>query len=335
MDGDESTDELERNLSYCITVHSLNKIPIPVAELQGVYVTASIGSSQLRLPAAATVAKDDPYPQEDVVFTCASSDLGFELQQKGNSVQVSRVVVGSAAERCGLCVGHILSDVNGEGTPRSVDTVLSKLDGGEETTLSFVAPPIHEFSKIIYEQQLLFPPGATVGQNTMTFVVYREQNGKEDEKMAEMVLPISREADSETNMWMAWPMACLMSTSWNSFDIAEELVSMTLNVFVKGIGMSIVDSDPMELLYVSLNKLQMSVLLNENGKKSVEVKLNSCQLDNQLLGTKYPVLFGSPIDLQSMNWLHFSAIIQPHPSVLYLQYCSLLVQVGMETEMDV
>ena len=99
--------------------------------------------------------------------------------------------------------------------------------------------------------------------------------------------------------------------------------------------MSIVDSDPMELLYVSLNKLQMSVLLNENGKKSVEVKLNSCQLDNQLLGTKYPVLFGSPIDLQSMNWLHFSAIIQPHPSVLYLQYCSLLVQVGMETEMDV
>ena len=335
MDADESTDELERNLSYCVTVHSLNKIPFPVEELQNVYVTASIGASQLRLPAAATVAKDDPYPQEDVTFTCTSSDLGFELQQKGNSINVSRVVVGSSAERCGLCVGHILSDVDGEGTPRSLDTVQSKLDSGEEVTLSFVAPPIHDFSKIVYEQQLLFPPGATVGQSTMTLVVYREQSGKEDEKMAEMVLPISREADSETNVQIAWSMACLMSTSWNSFDVEAEIVSMTLNVFVKGIGMSIVDSDPMELLYVSLNKLQMSVLLNENGKKSVEVKLNSCQLDNQLLGTKYPVLFGSPIDLQTMNWLHFSAIIQPHPSVLYLQYCSLLVQVGMETELDV
>jgi len=181
---------------------------------------------------------------------------------------------------------------------------------------------------VIFEQQLLFPAGVTVGQQTIQLCVYQEKDQEEDVLLSQITLPISREIDADSCIRLSPLMSCSFSTNWNSFDVDSEIVQLSVNASIQGIGVSIVNSQPAEVLYLSLNKFHTVFTLNENGKKTVEVKLNSCQIDNQILGTKYPVLFGSPIDLENMNWLHFSAVILPHPSVLYIQYCSLLIQVN-------
>lgn len=328
MDGEETTDDLEMNMSFCLMIHELKQIPLQPENLQGVYITAKIGSSQLRLPASVTVMSDeDAYPQEEVSVTCSTTDFGCQFAQEGNNIVVNQLVIDSQAERCGVRVGHILTDVDGEGAPKSLEWLQEQLEMGEETTLSFVAPPVHDCSRVIFEQQLLFPAGVTVGQQVMHLCVYQEKEQEEDILLSQVTLPISREADADSCIRISPMMSCYLSTSWNSFDVDSEIVQLSVNTFIQGVGVSIVNSLPTEVLYVSLNKFQAVLTLNENGKKTVEVKLNSCQVDNQILGTKYPVLFGSPIDLENMNWLHFSAVILPHPSVLYLQYCSLLVQV--------
>ena len=329
MDGDEATDDLEMNMSFCLMIHELKQIPLEPTNLQGVYITAKIGSTMLRLPVSVTIMPDeDAYPQEEVSITCSSTDFGCQFVQEGSNIIVSQLISDSQAERCGVRVGHILVDMDGEGMPRSLELLQEQLEMGEEATLSFVAPPLSECSRVIFEQQLLFPAGVTVGQQTIQLCVYQEKDQEEDVLLSQITLPISREIDADSCIRLSPLMSCSFSTNWNSFDVDSEIVQLSVNASIQGIGVSIVNSQPAEVLYLSLNKFHTVFTLNENGKKTVEVKLNSCQIDNQILGTKYPVLFGSPIDLENMNWLHFSAVILPHPSVLYIQYCSLLIQVN-------
>ena len=328
--GEENTNEMEQNLSFCVQLHQLEKIPLPEAELQQVYVTASIGSSTLRLPASTSILPDeDRYPSEEVTVTITAADIDFQLLQEGKTILVSQITSDSASARAGVKVGHVLSDVDGEGVPSSLAQLQAELDTGEEISLTFVAPPSMTYHRVVFEQPMMFPVGATVGQQQMTLTVWQEGEKEEDVKLGEVVMPINRDTDAESVIRIRHGLACSLSTSWNSFDVDSEIVGLSLRMTVKGVGLSLVNSKPEELLYVSLNKLQAILMQNENGKKTVEVKLNSCQLDNQVLGTRFPVLFGSPIDLQTMNWLHFSMVILPHPSVLYIQYLSLLVQVGV------
>ena len=328
--NEENTDEMEQNLSFCVHLHQLEKIPLPEAELQQIYVTASIGSSTLRLPASTSVQPDeDGYPSEEVTVTITEADIDFQLLQEGKTILVSQITSDSASARAGVKVGHVLSDVDGEGVPSSLSQLQAELATGEEISLTFVAPPSLTYHRVVFEQPMMFPVGATVGQQQMVLAVWQEGEKEEDAKLGEVVLPINRDSDAESVVRLRHGLACSLSTSWNSFDVDSEIVGLSLHLAVKGVGLSLVNSKPEELLYVSLNKLQAVLMQNENGKKTVEMKLNSCQVDNQVLGTRFPVLFGSPIDLQTMNWLHFSMVMLPHPSVLYIQYLSLLVQVGV------
>lgn len=328
LENEENTDEMEQNLSFCVHLHQLEKIPLPESELQHVYITASIGATTLRLPASTNIlADEDSYPTNEVTITITSADADFQLLQEGKTILVSQILSDSVAARAGVKVGHVLSDVDGEGVPSSLEQLQAELDTGEEMTLTFVAPPSTEYRRVVFEQPLMFPTGVTVGQQEMKLTVYQESNAEEDTKLGEVMMPINRDAEADCAVRLRHGLACSLNTSWNSFDVDSEIVSLSLKVAVQGVGLSLVNSKPEEVLYISLNKLQAVLMQNENGKKTVEVKLNSCQIDNQILGTRFPVLFGSPIDLKAMNWLHFSMVILPHPSVLYIQYLSVLVQV--------
>ena len=59
------------------------------------------------------------------------------------------------------------------------------------------------------------------------------------------------------------------------------------------------------------------------GKKVIELELNSFQIDNQISGAKYEVLLDTPSE---GTWLSATIVIQPHPSLLYLELFSVLMQ---------
>ena len=117
-----------------------------------------------------------------------------------------------------------------------------------------------------------------------------------------------------------------MNSQWSSFNPEEEIASLSFKLDFKGFGISLINAKPSELLYFSLNDLRGNVSLFESGKKTMEVRLKSLQVDNQIVGCRFPVLFGSPLS-SDRDWLHTSAIILPHPSVLYIEYFSILIQV--------
>ena len=168
----------------------------------------------------------------------------------------------------------------------------------------------------------------TVGEAVMTINVYKESDdSEEDTLLVSCDMPILRESDVGLDIYLGSEFSCSLSTSWSSFDPEEELIKMDVSVNLRGIGLSIISEKPEELLYLSLNKMILNMSMYESGKIEAETMLNTFQVDNQVQMARFPVLFGSPFDTSKMNWLHAAVIILPHPSVLYIEYCSVLIQV--------
>ena len=64
---------------------------------------------------------------------------------------------------------------------------------------------------------------------------------------------------------------------------------MKFNLILFGIGLSMIDECPEELIYLSLNQLSVSYGINDS-ETSVEVKIGRLQIDNQIFCTPYPIV---------------------------------------------
>lgn len=327
LDEDESTDDLEKNMSYCVTLQHLMKIPLPAQELHGVYATAAIGATTLRIPASTNVLADpEPYAKEEVTLECASSVIGCEFAKEGNTLLVSRVVKGGEADRQGVRVGHIVSAINGGDVPPTVEELLLLLESEDEVAIEFVAPQLGALNAVFFDEQFIFPAGCTVNASTMQLRVWQEAARSEDALLCSVELPINRENDLVSDIRLSRAYAACVQTSWESFDVESEIVEMALSLNLRGFAVSVVNAAPRELVYVSVNDVVLEVEQFETGKKTAELRVNSFQVDNQILGCHFPVLFGSPQGPEKKDWFHCSTILLPHPSVLYIEYFSLLVQ---------
>ncbi len=79
--------------------------------------------------------------------------------------------------------------------------------------------------------------------------------------------------------------------------IREELIfSWVINLLAPppqkkkgGIGLSLVDDTPQELIYVSLSKLNVDTMMTDMHQHIIFTVANF-QVDNQIYGSKYPVL---------------------------------------------
>lgn len=342
LDGDEGTEDLEKSMSYCVTLHRLMKVPLPAQELKGVYATASIGSTTLRVPVATTVVPDEEaYAKADeLTLECPVASLGCEFVKEGRTFVVASVAKGGEADKAGVRVGHIVASVDGGDIPPTEEELAMLMGSEEVATLGFVAPPINAFNAILFEQQFIFPAGCTVNETAMKLSVWQEAAKGDDVLLCAADLPINRDNDQVRDVRLTRAFSACVGTAWESFDVESELVETALSLNLKGFAVSVVNAEPRELVYVSVNDLLVDVDLFESGKKTAELRVGSFQVDNQILGCRFPVLFGSPQCVTTPNqtggqtggqstqrsWLHCAAIVLPHPSVLYVEYFSLLVQ---------
>lgn len=327
LDNEEIADDMESKMNYCVSIDKLKTL-LGLSTLEGCYMTLKIGSSVLR-----TVVSSDLYCEErgsprEIRLAVDSLNFGCGFGKNGNATIVNSVDHNSLAEQQGIQVGDVLTAVNDGDIPPTIEELDMLLHSCDENVLDFLAKYPDTAMCARFGQQLIFPKGVTVGEAIMTINVYKESDeSEEDTLLVSCDMPILRESDVGLDIYLGSEFSCSLSTSWSSFDPEEELIKMDVSVNLRGIGLSIINEKPEELLYLSLNKMVLNMSMYENGKIEAETMLNTFQVDNQVQMARFPVLFGSPFDTSKMNWLHAAVIILPHPSVLYIEYCSVLIQV--------
>ncbi|EFA80196.1 vacuolar protein sorting-associated protein 13 family protein [Heterostelium album PN500] len=124
----------------------------------------------------------------------------------------------------------------------------------------------------------------------------------------------------------------------SSADDAPEVAKLDLHLHLPSIGLSLVDSVPKELLYLSMNEITL-FFSKSNIYSRFELVLQTLQIDNQLTHTDYPVLFyptalekdlsagGSGIEEEVKPFMHFSFIKnEENKELMYFELVSMLIQ---------
>ena len=97
--------------------------------------------------------------------------------------------------------------------------------------------------------------------------------------------------------------------------------SMTLG----GVGLSIIDEKPQELLYFSMRRIDILFCILEN-TQSLELSIGSLQIDNQLYHSPYPIfLYSPPVDSQSFFQISLLRSLK-YPNILYFPYFGIKMQ---------
>ena len=327
LDNEEIADDMESKMNYCVTIDQLKTL-LEVNALEGCYITLKIGSSELRTVVSSDLFAEERETPREIRLAVDSLNFGCGFSKNGNAIIVNSVDHNSLAEQEGVQVGDVLTAVNDGDVPPTIEELDMLLHSCDENVLDFQAKYPDTSICARFGQQLIFPKGVTVGEVAMTIHVYKESDeSEEDTLLGGCEMPIIRESDVGLDIYLEPEFSCSLSTSWSSFDPEEELIKMDVSLNLRGIGLSIINEKPEELLYLSLNKMVLNMSIYETGKITAETMLNTFQVDNQVQMARFPVLFGSPFDTSKMNWLHAAIIILPHPSVLYIEYCSVLIQV--------
>jgi vacuolar protein sorting-associated protein 13A/C len=112
-------------------------------------------------------------------------------------------------------------------------------------------------------------------------------------------------------------------------EVAATLQSnnrLSLSMALHGIGVSLVSSAPRELLYASLDGIQMRYCSNESSE-TLEVSAESVQIDNQLHITRYPVLLCAADRVRGSRMLSATVIRSKRyrGEVQYFPYLGVLV----------
>eukprot|EP00026_Physarum_polycephalum_P000020 Phypoly_transcript_00020.p1 GENE.Phypoly_transcript_00020~~Phypoly_transcript_00020.p1 ORF type:complete len:3396 (+),score=660.90 Phypoly_transcript_00020:132-10319(+) len=108
----------------------------------------------------------------------------------------------------------------------------------------------------------------------------------------------------------------------------EQQGQKEMDVFLKlrGIGLSVIDKTPKELIYFSLAAIQIE-MTQSTREITFELQLGDMQIDNQLYTTEFPVLIQSSNKEPNKPFLHVSVIKSiTAASITYFRYFSVLVQ---------
>jgi hypothetical protein len=77
---------------------------------------------------------------------------------------------------------------------------------------------------------------------------------------------------------------------WSSKNKTPSRRGLFLQLNLSGIGVSVVDSVPQELVYLTVQDLTLVAVGQPMGSRSLELRVGSVQIDNQRLGARFPTL---------------------------------------------
>ena len=119
---------------------------------------------------------------------------------------------------------------------------------------------------------------------------------------------------------------CLIETGL--ICLAQAITAKYL-LSIEGLGVSLLDDKPQELLYVSCGGLQLELACTA-ASLSLQASLRTMQVDNQLVCSTYPVLLRANPRAHARNpqFMQLSALyLRKHTSLHYLRHMSVFLQV--------
>ena len=109
-------------------------------------------------------------------------------------------------------------------------------------------------------------------------------------------------------------------------------LQMTAQISFPGIGLSIVDESPRELLYLLIRGLHVTYM-DYDTNTALEFKVEHLQIDNQLYLSPYPIMFYS-VPAPNQSFVHISlSKSKQYTDITYLYFFEILVQ-EMEIMVD-
>lgn len=87
--------------------------------------------------------------------------------------------------------------------------------------------------------------------------------------------------------------ASLLEDCQEKDEEKEGKESVRVNVNFGGVGLSLVDQKPQEIMYICVDDFKCEFILCDDGKIALGATLMKCQIDSGVPGSKYPVFFGS------------------------------------------
>ena len=304
-----------------VIVHEIKHVSTEGSPFVYFTVQGSDASTVQRAPSSNKWLPDRELSSNQTVAVTASSlDLGCELVESDGKLVVSKIMRSSSAFTAGVRVGFVLTRVNEEFAPATLYELQQQINsGGSVKQFVFSSPDSEPLRKVVLEQSVVLRQEALQLRESVQVSFYAEREEGEDELLWRLEVDVSEETNVETRL----NDACVsLETVWESFE-EEDRVVFDAKINFVGAGVSVINGTPEELFYVSLLGLKSDVSVTNRGKKVIEVDLKSFQIDNQMNGAKYEVLLDTPSDV---TWLSMTAVIQPHPSLLYLELFSVLMQ---------
>lgn len=191
-----------------------------------------------------------------------------------------------------------------------------------EKVLEFAFPPDSSFIQYSFHQKLVFPAGITSNVSTFSVSVYEEEELLEDRLLFTQSFPISNEEDSEMSMLMSNESCLCLETSWECPCLEQDVMIISLQTEFRGIGVSLMDKKPQELMYLSMTEIGCIFALTEHGQTICSLNIQSLQIDNQCVESSFPVLLSCP----SSDWFSLTVVLRAHPSVVYVEEVDLRLQ---------
>ena len=107
--------------------------------------------------------------------------------------------------------------------------------------------------------------------------------------------------------------------------------ALRVSLFLRGVGISLIDAFPREVMYCSLDELTVSVERSNQNTLAVSSSITRLQIDNSLAGSPFPVVFGAlnagEVEGDSVcRFLEVSLMLSEHPSVLLLDYLGVFLR---------
>ena len=274
--GDDTTPsvssaESERLMNVCVWLHDVRSIPLHMFS-SSVYAVLRIGETQLRSPYATLESDVSLWERESVVVKCRAMNTGFELKEADGALVVSRLLHNSLAEHSGLRVGHVLFSVNRGKVPSSLAAFVRLMENDfTEKYLQFVPPPRCDLQRLVFEQQLFFPRGCTVGEDRVVVELYEEREHEEDVLLARESFPLQREeSDWSVQTAKGWCMS--VGVVWNEYRVEEEVVKWSVDVALRGVQVSVV-SEAEEVLLLTVDAVACSLGFFEQGRCSLQASV--------------------------------------------------------------
>ena len=113
--------------------------------------------------------------------------------------------------------------------------------------------------------------------------------------------------------------SCDIMTHWLDRNTAVPQIDTSITLSLGGIDVSVLDAIPREVVNMGIRGLLLGLTTTASDRQSIEISINTLQVDNQLLNAMEPVLLGR-VKTDDQPTLKINAIIPRHPSIGYLEY---------------